>query len=172
MPSTPANASLRGIVRSFRPPAALLRMWRWPGAGETSVFFSAGAYALQHYNNRFEDGYGATLPTVTIGADHRINDRMTAGLAFNYTNYDGTYDDGGGFDKHTFGPLLYASYLPFERAFTNVVLGYARQENRNNRLASASSIFGATTQGHTSADYGENQYTAGILAGYDHPFGT
>ena len=25
--------------------------------------------------------------------------------------------------------------------------------------------------GHTSADYGENQYTAGILAGYDHPFG-
>jgi hypothetical protein len=64
---------------------------------------------------------------------------MTAGLAFNYTNYDGTYDDGGGFDKNIFGPLLYASFLPFQGAFTNVVLGYARQENHNTRLASASS---------------------------------
>jgi outer membrane lipase/esterase len=97
---------------------------------------------------------------------------MTAGLAVNYTNYDGTYDDGGGFDKHIFGPLLYASFLPFEGAFTNVVLGYARQENRNNRLASASSTFGATVRGHTSADYSENQYTAGVLAGYDRPIGT
>jgi hypothetical protein len=32
----------------------------------TSVFFSAGAYALEHYNNRFEDGYGATLPSAPI----------------------------------------------------------------------------------------------------------
>ena len=76
------------------------------------------------------------------------------------------------FDKRIFGPLLYASFLPFEGAFTNVVLGYARQENRNNRLASASSTFGATVQSHTSADYSENQYTAGVLAGYDEPIGT
>ena len=27
------------------------------------------------------------------------------------------------------------------------------------------------SEGHTSADYSENQYTAGILTGYDHPFG-
>jgi hypothetical protein len=65
------------------------------GSG-ASVFFSAGAYALNHYNNRFEDGYEAQLPTVTVGADYRVNDWLLAGLAFNYTNYDGTYDDGGG----------------------------------------------------------------------------
>jgi outer membrane autotransporter protein len=142
------------------------------GSG-ASVFLSAGAYALNHYNNRFEDGYEAQLPTVTVGADYRINDWMLAGLAFNYTNYDGTYDDGGGFDKHIFGPLLYATFLPFDGAFANVVLGYARQENRNNRLANASTA-GATAPvpvGHTSADYSENQYTAGVLAGYDQPFG-
>jgi outer membrane autotransporter protein len=137
-----------------------------------SVFFSAGAYALHHYNNRFEDGYDAQLPTVTLGGDYRINEWMTAGLAVNYTNYDGTYDDGGGFDKHIFGPLLYASFLPFDGAFTNTVLGYARQENHNSRLATASNEnTGEVVGGHTSADYGENQYTAGILAGYDHPFG-
>ena len=142
------------------------------GSG-TSVFFSAGAYALNHYNNRFEDGYEAQLPTVTVGADRQINDWLLAGLALNYTNYDGTYDDGGGFDKHIFGPLLYATFLPFQGAFANVVLGYARQENENNRLATASSIAvpPLTFSGHTSADYSENQFTAGILAGYDRPFG-
>jgi outer membrane autotransporter protein len=144
------------------------------GLGQgASVFFSAGAYALNHFNNRFEDGYEAQLPTLTVGTDYRVNDWITAGLAVNYTNYDGTYDDGGGFNKHIFGPLLYASFLPFDGAFTNVVLGYARQENRNTRLASASSETPppVIVSGHTSADYGENQFTAGVLAGYDHPFG-
>jgi outer membrane autotransporter protein len=142
------------------------------GSG-ASLFFSAGAYALNHHNNRFEDGYEAQLPTVTVGADYRINQWLLAGLALNYTNYDGTYDDGGGFDKHIFGPLLYATFLPFQGAFANVVLGYARQENENNRLATAASIAEPplTFRGHTSADYSENQFTAGILAGYDHPFG-
>jgi uncharacterized protein YhjY with autotransporter beta-barrel domain len=142
------------------------------GSG-TSVFFSAGAYALSHRNNRFEDGYEAQLPTVTVGADYRVNEWLLAGLAFNYTNYDGTYDDAGGFDKNIFGPLLYATFMPFEGAFANVVLGYARQENHNNRLAAASSEDSPAPVpfGHTSADYSENQYTAGILAGYDHPFG-
>jgi outer membrane autotransporter protein len=144
------------------------------GLGQgVGVFFSAGAYAVDHFNNRFEDGYEAQLPTVTIGSDYRINDWLLAGLAFNYTNYDGTYDDGGGFDKHIFGPLLYAAFLPFDGAFTNIVLGYARQENRNTRLASASRVDEPLIPfGHTSADYGENQYTAGILAGYDQPIGT
>lgn len=70
-----------------------------------SLFLSAGAYALNHYNNKYEDGYEAQLPTVTVGGDYRVNDWLLAGLAFNYTNYDGTYDDGGGFDKRLM-PLL------------------------------------------------------------------
>ena len=140
-----------------------------------------GRVCLGHRNNRFEDGYEAQLPTVTVGADYRINEWLLAGLALNYTNYDGTYDDSGGSDKHIFGPLLYATFVPFEGAFANVILGYARQENRNNRNPSASScglpgqpgLCGPEEQriseGHTSADYSENQYTAGILAGYDQP---
>jgi uncharacterized protein YhjY with autotransporter beta-barrel domain len=142
-------------------------------AAGPSAFISAGAYALNHHNNRFEDGYEAQLPTVTVGADYPVNDWLLAGLAFNYTNYDGTYDDGGGFDKHIFGPLLYATVLPFQGAFANVVLGYARQENRNNRFAFATAA-GAPDErfgGHTSADYSENQYIASVLTGYDQPFG-
>ncbi len=108
------------------------RSWSSPAQG-LSLFVSAGAFALNHHNNRFEDGYEAQLPTVTAGADYWITPRLLAGVAFNYTNFDGTYDDGGGFDKDIFTPVLYATFLPFERAFINAVLGYARNENSNNR---------------------------------------
>jgi uncharacterized protein YhjY with autotransporter beta-barrel domain len=147
------------------------------GSG-ASVFLSAGAYVLNHHNNDFEDGYEAQLPTVTVGAEYRVYDWLLAGLALNYTNYDGTYDDGGGFNKHIFGPLLYATFMPFQGAFADVVLGYARQENSNNRhVGSENSTpdpdgnFPFPVEGHTSADYSEDQYIAGILAGYDQPFG-
>jgi outer membrane autotransporter protein len=135
-----------------------------------SVFASAGATALNHHNNRFEDGYEAQLPTATVGADYWINPRLLAGAGFNYTYFDGTYDDGGGFDKDIFSPLLYATYLPFDRAFINAVLGYSRNENSNNRkvvipLDPSEPVF----TGRTSADYDENQYSASFQAGYDHP---
>ncbi|HYN38853.1 MAG TPA: autotransporter outer membrane beta-barrel domain-containing protein, partial [Rhodospirillales bacterium] len=142
-----------------------------PGIG---AFLSAGASYLSHHNNRFEDGYEAQLPTVTVGADYRINPWLAAGLAFNYTNYDGTYDDGGGFDRHIFGPLLYATLTPFQGAFANLVLGYARQENSNDRFAFVTPEEGPADErigGRTSADYSADQYLAGVVAGYDRPFG-
>ena len=139
-----------------------------------SLFVSAGASALNHHNNRFEDGYEAQLPTVTVGADYWITPRLLAGVAFNYTNFDGTYDDGGGFDKDIFSPLLYATFLPFDRAFVNAVLGYARNENSNDRKVvclHSDEPTGDPFTGHTSADYSENQYSAELQAGYDHPIG-
>lgn len=134
-----------------------------------SVFASAGATALNHHNNRFEDGYEAQLPTVTVGADYWINPRLLAGAGFNYTNFDGTYDDGGGFDKDIFSPLLYATFLPFDRAFVNAVIGYSRNENTNNRKVVTPLGGEPPFTGRTSADYDENQYTATLQAGYDHP---
>jgi outer membrane lipase/esterase len=135
-----------------------------------SLFVSTGAFALNHHNNRFEDGYEAQLPTVTVGGDYWFTPRLLAGMAFNYTNFDGTYDDGGGFDKDIFAPALYATFLPFDGAFVNAVLGYSRNENSNSRK-----VFVPFTDeppfftGHTSADYSENQYSAVLQAGYDHP---
>jgi uncharacterized protein YhjY with autotransporter beta-barrel domain len=137
-----------------------------------SLFVSAGAFALNHHNNRFEDGYEAQLPTVTVGADYRVTARLLAGLAFNYTNFDGTYDDGGGFDKDIFSPVLYATFLPFERTFVSATLAYARNENSNDRKVVLPLSGGGTpATDHTSADYSENLYSAGLQAGYDHPLG-
>jgi uncharacterized protein with beta-barrel porin domain len=142
-----------------------------------SVFVSAGAFALNHHNNRFEDGYEAQLPTVTAGVDYGFTRRLLAGVAFNYTNFDGTYDDGGGFDTDIFSPLVYATFLPFERTFINAVLGYARNENSNDRHVVlppdlTENPEGLPFIGHTSADYSENIYSAGLRAGYDHPIGS
>lgn len=137
------------------------------------AFISAGASRVKHGNSRFEDGYDAELPTVTAGADYQVNRWLIAGLALNYTYYDGTYDDGGGFSKHIFGPLLYATITPFRGAFANVAVGYAREDNSNNRFAFVTED-GAPEErfgGHTSADYSQNQYLAAVLAGYDHPVG-
>lgn len=132
--------------------------------GSYGLFLSAGASYLDHHNNRFEDGYEANLPTVTVGGDVRINDWLVTGLAFNYTRFDGTYDDGGGFDKDTFGPILYASMSLFEGAFADIVLAYARQEVSNKRR-----VRGTTSDfsGRVSADYDTNQYSASLLTGYD-----
>lgn len=135
-----------------------------------SLFLSAGADAVSHRNNEFEDGYQSQVPTVTVGADYRLADWVVLGLAFNYTNFEGDYDDGGGFNDHSFGPLLYASFTPWQTSFIDVVLGYARQEYYSSRRASF--FNGATTfGGSVSGDRSGDQYSGGVLAGYDYPIG-
>jgi uncharacterized protein YhjY with autotransporter beta-barrel domain len=137
-----------------------------------SVFFNAGATSLNHHNNRYEDGYDAVLPTVTLGADYWFNTRLLAGAGFNYTNSDGNYDDGGGFNNDIFSPLLYATVLPFRNAFINTTLSYSRNENSNHRKVVIPFDPGAFTEPdtfRTSADYSENQFAATLQAGYDHP---
>jgi outer membrane autotransporter protein len=138
--------------------------------GGLSAFVSAGGDSLNHHNNKFEDGYASAVPTIFVGADYRITDWMTAGLAVNYTYQHGTYDDGGSFDTHSYGPLLFASFTPLAGMFADVSLGYNRQNNSRTRVADASAPGGPTlTTGHASGDYDTDQYSAGFLAGYDHP---
>lgn len=145
-----------------------------PGSG-FSLFFASGATALHHRNNRFEDGYEGTLPTVTLGGDYWITPQLLIGLATTYTNFDSTYDNGGGFNKNIFGPQLYATYLPFPGAFADVVVGYGRSENDNRRhvvvprVLQGPPIEDRRITGHASADYKENLYSASILTGYDYP---
>ena len=138
-----------------------------------SLFVSGGASTLHHHKNRFEDGYDALLPTVTIGADYWFTPRLLAGAAFNYTNVDGTYDFGGRFDKDIFSPVLYAAFLPFEGAFISATFSYARSETSNvRRVTFVPDSTTPSITGDTSADYSEDLYTAGFSAGYDHPLGS
>ncbi len=139
---------------------------RW---GKFSTFLTAGATTLRHHSNEFEDGYSATIPSVTIGGGYLVSDNLEAGLAFNYSNSDGDYNTGGGFEVDSYTPLFYINYLPFDNAFTNLVLGYTRQDQSNNRIA----VVDITGDGtdirpfSTKSEFSTNQYNLNFLGGYD-----
>ncbi len=138
--------------------------------GGVSGFVSAGGGVLHHRNNKFEDGYSAVVPTVTVGADYRITNWMIAGLAVNYNYQDGDYDDGGHFDTHSYGPLLFASFTPSPGVFTDVALGYNHQDFFRSRPARAIAADGEDLiSGRARGNFNGDQYSAGLLAGYDHP---
>ena len=135
-----------------------------------SVFASSGVEALTHFNNSDEDGYRSTIPSVTVGADYQVAPWLVAGGAFNYFNFSGQYDDGGHFNTNSFGPIAYLSFLPFDGAFADVTLGYARKDyfrNRRARILSATgeSLLGGSESGGT----GGNEYSTALLLGYDYP---
>jgi outer membrane autotransporter protein len=137
--------------------------------GGFGVFFSAGYESLNKNNNRFEDGYDSDIVNTTAGVDYKISDWLVAGVAFNYSNFDGSYDNGGGFDTNSYGGLFYASVLPTERSFVDVTLGYARQDYDQKQNVSWNDEFGRTFAGRVKGDYDGNEFSAGFLSGYDFP---
>jgi outer membrane autotransporter protein len=138
--------------------------------GKFSTFLTAGATALRHRQNDFEQGYTSTIPSVTLGGGYRIFHNLETGLAFNYSNSKADNNTGGGFNVDSYSPLLYINYLPFDHAFTSLVIGYTRQNQTNNRVAVAgkdpsSNLVSTNTKGNLNA----NQYSLNFLSGYDHP---
>jgi outer membrane autotransporter protein len=133
-----------------------------------SVFASAGAESLNHFNNRYEDGYQSTIPSVTVGGDYQVTPWLIAGLAFNYFNFNGDYDDGGHFNTNSFGPIAYLSFLPFDGAFADVTLGYARKDYFRDRHGQIICDCGDVV-GHQTGGNGGNEYSTALLLGYDYP---
>jgi outer membrane autotransporter protein len=140
--------------------------------GGLGVFFSGGYESLNKNNNRYEDGYDSDIASTTAGIDYKISDWLVAGVAFNYSNFDGSYDDGGGFDDDSYGGLLYASLFPMERTFIDVTLGYARQDydrKRNAFFDPDDALPGDEVSGRIKGDYNGDEFNAGFLSGYDLP---
>lgn len=133
-----------------------------------STFLTVGATTLRHRNNAFEQGYTATIPSVTLGGGYLIAKNLETGLAFNYSNSDGDYNTGGGFEVDSYSPLLYLNYLPLDDAFTTLVLGYTRQNQAINRIAVANRAAGGVANPQsTNAEFSTNQYNLNFLSGYD-----
>jgi outer membrane autotransporter protein len=135
-----------------------------PGVG---VFISTGFEYLSKSNNRYEDGYKSNNVNVTLGADYRVTDWLTTGVAFNYIYTDAEFDDGGGVDTNTYGGLLFGTVNPVDNAFIDVVLGYARNNFDQKRQARYTNELGTTFEGPVRADYDGNEYSAGAHTGYD-----
>ncbi len=134
-----------------------------------STFLTVGATTLRHRDNEFEQGYTATIPSVTLGGGYLLADNLEMGLAFNYSNSDADYHTGGGFEVDSYSPLFFINYLPFDNAFTNLVLSYTRQDQANDRIAVVNDPGGTEDplRRATTADFNSNQYNLNFLSGYD-----
>lgn len=135
-----------------------------------NVFFSAEYEALDRDVTAFEDGYDSDIVRLTGGVDHQFTEKTIAGLAISYYNHDGDFDSGGDFDNDSYGLTAFASFLPLEQTFVQATVGYAFKKYDRTRMAFFN-MGGTTTRGPAQGDYDAKEYSAGILAGYDHAMG-
>ena len=144
-----------------------------PGLG---AFVSAEYEAFDKNVTRFESGYSSDTWSVVAGVDYSFTRWATAGIAFTFSNVDGTYAErGGDFDTESVGGLLYATFTPIPRFFVDLIGGYARKNYTNNRPVSfANTANGGavifTSNGIASGETDGNEYRAGLTLGYDFNF--
>ena len=134
------------------------------------VFISGDYEVLDRDRTTFEDGYDSDIFGVTAGGDYVVRDWLVAGLAFNYNNNNGDFDGGGDFDTDTYGPILFASFVPAPAFFADVAVGYAWKDYSVDRAVSftqANGTFGGTASGDTDGE----EVSVRAAAGYDHAIG-
>lgn len=138
-----------------------------------SLFFSVEAESLDRDITDFEDGFDSNIVRITLGGDRQFSDRFVAGVALTHSSHTGDIKtamfDGGHFDNDSTGLLIFGSYMPVEQGFVQGTIGYAAKDFDRTRIAFFE--MGATAgPGPASADYDADEFSAGILAGYDFSF--
>jgi outer membrane autotransporter protein len=141
--------------------------------------FVTGEYEEQEKDETsFQDETDSDNTTLTIGADYRFSEKLVGGMALNVRNEDGDFKSGGGFDNDTLGVFFYASFLPAERFFVDVVVGYSSIDLDIERNPSYE-VFdengnpdGRILSGTAKSDDADaDEVTASLLLGYDYPMG-
>ncbi len=144
-----------------------------------SLFVSVQFESLDKKATPFEGGYDSNLWRVTTGADYSFTHNLLGGLAFDYYNQNGDFNNGGGFNVDSYGVLAYGMWLPNERSFIQSAVGLAQRSYERSRFVNFS-FFNDLEQiidpngfvsGRIHGDYDGSAFHAGVLAGYDHSFG-
>ena len=117
----------------------------------------------------FEPAYDSNTYGLTVGVDYTFTPWLVTGLAFNYNRIDGEFDLGGDFSTDSYGGLLYASVRPISNLFVDLVGGYARKDFSVDRRVTAvdEDTPGVATSDTMESDTNGDEFTAGVLAGYD-----
>jgi outer membrane autotransporter protein len=132
------------------------------------LFASGIIEGLDRDVTTFQEGYDSTIFGFTAGGDYRFTNKFLAGLAFTYTSMDADFTGGGDFNTKSYIPTLFASYLPTQESFIQVVGAYTRNNFTVNRLASYQQANGTPiTMGTASSDAYGNVWSLAFLAGYD-----
>ena len=136
-----------------------------PGLG---LFASGLIEGLDRDVTTFQEGYDSTIFGFTAGGDYYFTDKLVAGLAFTYTDLNADFTGGGDFHAKSYEPTLFASFLPTQETFIQVVGAYTRNSFTVNRLASYLQANGTPiTMGTASSDSYGNVWSLAALAGYD-----
>ena len=138
-----------------------------------NIFASAEYESLDRDMTHFEDGYDSDIWRLTLGADLQPTQRTVAGLALDVYRQDGNFDKGGNFDANSYGIIAFGSWLPTDRTFLQGHAEYAFQPNNRTRVANFTQLdsfdeVDFTVTGRPDADFDANQYSGGVLLGYDY----
>ena len=141
-----------------------------------NLFVSAEYEALDRDLTDFEDGYDSDIWRLTLGADLQLTQQALAGVALDAYKQDGNFDGGGNFDTKSYGIITFGSWLPTDRTFLQAYGEYAYQSNDRTRVATFTQLDSLgdvdfEAAGRPDADFSANQYSGGILLGYDYPAG-
>jgi uncharacterized protein with beta-barrel porin domain len=141
--------------------------------GGLNAFLSGQFEGLDRSTTHFETGYKSNVNGVTGGVDYRFSDWFVSGIAVNYNHWNGNFDTAGGFKTDSLGPILYASFLPMDNVFADVMLDYQYQSRDRSRFTSFLDTArpNHNTSGIASSDYGANRFGANAVVGYDHSIG-
>jgi len=143
--------------------------------GGLSFFFSAEYEEIDREATTFEAGYDSNITRFTLGVDYRVSNRFVAGMALDASRHKGDFLGVGNFKNESKGVILFSDFLPTDRSFLQAYGGYALMSNERERLAVFREVYISappfTATGTPEANFDADQYSVGLLAGYDLPLG-
>lgn len=131
------------------------------------VFFSIGHESAQRQTSQFEDGHDSDIWRASGGMDWSFGDRWTLGIAADAMQRDGTFANGGAFERDTFGLAGFGTYWIGEDGSVDFQAGYSRQSNERTRVAksSATGSYPYSAAGTPMADFKADQYLVSVQYG-------
>ncbi len=140
--------------------------------GQSVGLFWSGEYqSLDRDVTTFEDGYDSDIWRFSGGIDYRPHKSVIVGTAFDFRHQEGNFTGSGDFKQNSYGGLIFASLTPIDNLFVQVSGGYAYQFNDRSRFATFSDTTGFSVSGFADSEYEGDEYSAGLLSGYDFSVG-
>jgi len=141
--------------------------------GRISIFLSGEYENLNREVTTFEDGYDSDKWQLTVGADIQPTAHSVLGIALVGSDQSGNFDGGGHFDVDSYGVLAFGSFMPIDKTFIQVSGGFFDRSNERKRVARFDSddVIPFSRTGRPDADFDANEFSAGILSGYDYSSG-
>ena len=129
--------------------------------GRFGTYFSGGGSFGSLDGNASQDrvGFNTYNQTGTGAFDYRFTDWAVAGFMFNYTgNQNDLFLNAGRLLTDSYRFMPFASFIPFDNAYIDVMAGYGYQTYDSNRQGAM-------------ANYSSDQALASIDIGYTYPIG-